>query len=80
VPIPKSILQRVEVDVVKHGHDCQHNNSHRLKCGEKRLKLWKQRSHDHFCVKCALEIIERDIAKLGVLALQLDPSWKINKQ
>ncbi len=68
---PKSILQQVEVDEVKHAHNCQHNKMHRLERGDKRLKLWKQRSCDHYCVACALEIIERDVAKLQEIAEQL---------
>lgn len=74
MPRPKSILQRVEVDTVKRAHNCQHNSSHRLTSGEKRLKLWKQRSSEYYCTKCALEIIERDIAKLKQIAIQLDPN------
>jgi hypothetical protein len=61
---PKSILQRVAVDVAKKAHDCQHNSKHRLVAGDKRLKVWRGRSHEHFCVNCALEIIERDMEKL----------------
>ena len=71
MPRPKSILQRVEVDEVKHAHNCQHNRTHRLERGDKRLKLWKQRSPDHYCVACALEIIARDVAKLQEIAEQL---------
>lgn len=68
---PKSILQRVEVDEARRAHDCQHNRNHRLERGDKRLKLWKERSVDHYCVACGLDIIRRDIAKLQSLALQL---------
>jgi hypothetical protein len=71
MPRPKSILQRVEVDEVRRAHDCQHNKCHRLQRGEKRLKLWNQRSYEHYCAACALDIIARDIARLQDLAEQL---------
>lgn len=68
---PKSILQRVEVDVVKRAHNCQHNASHRLKQGDKRLKVRNDRSAEHYCVQCADKIIQGDIEKLQLLASQL---------
>lgn len=71
MPRPKSILQRVEVDEAKHAHNCQHNGAHRLERGDNRLKLWNNRSCDHYCATCALDIIERDIARLQELAKQL---------
>ena len=71
MPRPKSILQRVEVDEVQKAHNCQHNEKHRLERGHKRLKVWKDRLPDHYCVECALAIIGRDISKLQELADQL---------
>jgi len=71
MPRPKSIIQRAEVDNVQKAHNCQHNRNHRLERGDKRLKVWKQRSTDHYCVPCALDIIARDIAKLQEIARQL---------
>lgn len=71
MPRPKSIIQRVEVDEAQRAHDCQHSSNHRLERGDKRLKVWKQRSHDHYCVGCALGIIARDIERLHELARQL---------
>lgn len=71
MPRPKSILQRVEVDEARQAHNCQHNSAHRLQRGEKRLKLWKQRSTEHFCVDCSLDIIARDIKKLQELEEKL---------
>lgn len=68
---PKSILQRVEVDEARKAHNCQHNDAHRLQRGDKRLKVWRDRSAEHYCVTCALAIIQRDIAKLQSLAQQL---------
>lgn len=71
MPRPKSILQRVEVDEAQKAHNCQHNGKHRLERGHKRLKVWKDRSQDHYCAACALAIIERDIATLKSLAHML---------
>lgn len=42
-----------------------------LERGEKRLKVWKQRSPDHYCIKCAIEIITRDIKTLQEIVAQL---------
>lgn len=67
----KSLVQRSEVDLVLKAHNCQSNQKHRLVRGEKRLKVWKDRSADHYCVACALAIIERDIAILQKLAQEL---------
>ena len=71
MPRPKSILKRVAVDEVSRAHNCQHNQSHRLLRGDKRLKVWKDRSFEHYCTACALTIVERDIAKLQDLARQI---------
>jgi hypothetical protein len=71
MPRPKSILQKVEVDRARRAHNCQHNAAHRIQCGEHRLKVKNDRSPEHYCVACALKIIERDINKLQMLADQL---------
>ena len=71
MPRPKSIILRAEVDEARKAHDCQHNSKHRLQRGDKRLKVIVSRSPEHFCVDCALEIIERDISRLQSLARQL---------
>ena len=68
---PKTIVQRVEIDTVQRAHNCQHDQNHRLERGDKRLKVWRDRSAEHFCVTCALDILTRDIAKLEVLAQEL---------
>ena len=59
------------VDEAKKAHSCQHNVAHRLERGDRRLRVAVQRTHEHFCTACALDIIERDIAKLQALADQL---------
>lgn len=67
----KSLVQRSEVDKVQKAHNCQANANHRLKRGDRRLKVYVDRSHSHYCGDCALRIIEQDIAKLQELAGQL---------
>jgi hypothetical protein len=71
MPRPKSIVQRVEVDQAKRAHNCQHNSSHRIVCGDRRLKVHDGRSCEYFCVACAIDIIVRDIEKLRLLQTQL---------
>lgn len=67
----KSLVQRSEIDQVKKAHNCQANAKHRLERGEHRLKVFVDRSHDHYCKACGLKIIEADILKLQELARQL---------
>lgn len=67
----KSLVQRSEVDHTVNAHNCQASKKHRLTRGDKRLKVWNERSPDHYCLDCALGIIEADIAKLQSLARQL---------
>lgn len=67
----KSLVQRSEIDQAQKSHNCQANAKHRLTPGDRRLKVYVDRSHDHYCVDCAVKIIEADIAKLQELARQL---------
>ncbi len=67
----KSLLPNLVVDEAKKAHDCQHNRAHRLQQGDKRLRVRVQRTYEHFCTPCALDIIEGDIAKLQALAGEL---------
>jgi hypothetical protein len=71
MPRPKSILQRVTVDIASRAHNCQHISSHRVDKGDKRLKVAVGRSYEHFCIACALQIIESDITKLLQLKKEL---------
>ncbi len=64
----KSLLPNVVVDEAERAHNCQHNAAHRLERGDKRLKVRVDRTYEHFCVRCALAIIERDIRTLNGLA------------
>lgn len=67
----KSLVQRAEVDQVQKAHNCQASGKHRLERGDRRLKVYVDRSHDHYCMVCALKIIAQDITKLQELANQL---------
>lgn len=74
MPRPKSIIQRIEIDQAKKAHNCQHNQRHRVERGDRRLKVSSDRSAEYYCIACARGIIERDIATLRDLAVQLqDP-------
>lgn len=68
----KSLVQRSEIDIVKKSHNCQASAKHRLAPGERRLKVYVDRSHDHYCAACAIKIINSDIAKLQKLADQFE--------
>lgn len=71
MPRPKSIIKKVDVDLAKRSHSCQHVPSHQIKRGDKRLKLSVDRTYEHFCVECAIQIIDSDIQKLLDIKEQL---------
>ena len=70
----KSLVTHVEVDVAKKAHNCQANARHRIERGDKRLNVRNGRSWDRYCLECARNIAQRDIAALEVLARALDPN------
>lgn len=73
MPRPKSLLSgNIIVDEAKKAHNCQHNARHRINRGDKRLKIPKGRSSEHYCVSCAIRFIEADIARLKVLTANLE--------
>ena len=67
----RSLVTRVEVDTARRAHHCQANGRHRVERGDKRLRVTKNRSVDHYCLSCAKTIVERDIAKLTALSREL---------
>lgn len=71
MPRQKSILKKISVDKAMRTHSCQHVKTHRVQQGEKRLKLTVNRTHEHFCTQCALQIIHSDIEKLQKIRDQL---------
>lgn len=68
----KSLVQRVEVEQAMKAHNCQANQKHRLQKGDTRLKVFKDRSADHYCRACALHIVQHDITRLQELARRLE--------
>lgn len=73
MPRVKSLRIRAEVDVAQHAHNCQGNTRHRIKGGDKRLKVRNGRSWDHYCLDCARNIVRRDIGEFEALARELHP-------
>jgi hypothetical protein len=67
----KSLIQRSEIDEAKKSHNCQASAKHRLKPGDRRLKVYVDRALHHYCAECAIKIIEGDISKLQQLVRQL---------
>lgn len=70
----KSLVQRSEIDQAQRAHNCQANAKHRVKQGDRRLKVYVDRTFDHYCAECAIKIIEADMEKLQQLARQLKAS------
>jgi hypothetical protein len=69
---PKRLVsRRVIVDVALKSHDCQHNASHRVTMGDRRLKVPKGRSFEHYCVECGLRILIAEIEHLKALESEL---------
>lgn len=61
----------MEIDTAGASHNCQHSSRHRVTKGEKRLKVKAGRGHDHYCLGCALESIDRDIERLRTLRTKI---------
>ena len=70
----KSLLRHPKklcIDTAQRSHNCQ-SGRHRIVSGKRRLKVFTDaRSPDHYCVDCALKIIEADTARLRELAFVL---------
>ncbi len=67
MPRIRSLLMRVEIDEAYKSHNCQANARHRIQKGHKRLKVRNGRSWDHYCVPCAVVIVDRGNAELQAL-------------
>lgn len=72
----KSLLRsptKLCVERAINGHDCQANSGHRIRGGDKRLKVFTDpRSPDHYCADCARKIIKGDLAKLAALLGEIE--------
>jgi hypothetical protein len=62
----------MQVDRAQRAHNCQHNAAHRIQSGDKRLKVPKERSHEHYCVACAKSFIANGIARLEDLRREIE--------
>ena len=67
----KSLIDRTIVDTAQRAHNCQANSAHRVENGDVRLKVSEGRSYLHYCAECGLAIIRQDIARLSLLAQEL---------
>ena len=67
----RSIVERCCVDQARKAHNCQANAQHRIRSGDRRLKVRNGRTWDHYCIRCAQEIIRRDVDRLRTLAEEL---------
>ena len=72
MPRIRSLVIFAKPDEAKKSHGCHGNAQHRIKMGEKRLKVKNDRSWNHYCLKCARRIVEGDIVKLQKLAESLE--------
>ena len=67
----KSFVKDIDIDTAVHSHNCQHNRSHRIYPGEKRLRLKTNRSYEYFRRECAISSINEDIKELEELRKKL---------
>lgn len=73
MPRIKSLILRNAIDYAQKAHNCQANSSHRIQKGDKRFKVRNGRSWNHYCVPCAIQIVNGDINKLNALAPNFQP-------
>jgi len=72
MPNAKSYLPRLTIDEALISHNCQHNPSHRIHKGSRRLKVTEGRNVEHFCLLCGAEAIRSDISKLRAILAELE--------
>lgn len=65
------VSRRVVIDRAGKSHACQRSKKHPIAKGDARLKVPKGRGVDHYCVDCALAMVEDDIERLEALHAQL---------
>lgn len=68
----RSLLDSVQFDRAQKSHNCQANRAHRIRMGERRLKVKVGRSYEHYCLECACKILAADAAKIRELASELE--------
>jgi hypothetical protein len=67
----KTLVITTDVDHALKAHNCQANAKHRITRGNPRLKVKNERSWDHYCLSCAVDIVARDLDKLRQLQTEL---------
>jgi len=64
---PKSLIKRAEIDEAIRSHTCQHNSTHSITQGDKRLKVSEGRRSENYCLSCAERFLLVAIEKLQSL-------------
>jgi hypothetical protein len=67
----KTLVITTAIDHALKAHNCQANAKHRIARGNPRLKVKNERSWDHYCLPCAVDIVARDLDKLRQLQTEL---------
>lgn len=60
----QSLLRQVLVDEAENAHYCRANPNHRISRGERRLAVRRVNVWEHYCMPCALRILQDNIAEL----------------
>ena len=61
----KSLLRRARIDTAPVAHNCKANRGHRLERGDRRVTVHRgNSSQEHYCLRCAVRMVEQDIATL----------------
>jgi hypothetical protein len=59
-----SLFKHVLIDEAENAHFCRANSIHRISRGERRLALKRWHTWEHYCIPCALKILQDNIAEL----------------
>ena len=68
---PRRLTLKLTVDVAKKRHACQHNRAHRIRMGDRRLKVTTDRTDEHYCTACGHRFIKEALAQLAAFDLEL---------
>lgn len=67
----RSLVLHASIDQAQRSHKCQHSVRHVLQAGDVRLAVTANRTTEHFCRACAIEMVKADILRLSLLLEQL---------
>jgi hypothetical protein len=76
----KGLHRKLAIDEAGKAHKCQHNRTHSIKKGDKRLKVTEGRSSDHYCLNCAAKFLTLSIESLQNLLSEVNAELKGNRQ